>query len=206
MAYISAVPEESATGAVAEIYELDRQTAGYVPNFTRTFSHRPEVYLAWKALNGAVKQSMDLRRYELATVAAAAALRSSYCSLAHGRVLAQQFMPAEDVAALAVASASAELPASLPADGALEPVDRAVVAFAQKIALHADRITAADVDELRSHGLSDADVLDVVLAASVRCFFSKTLEATGTEADVAFLDLPDGLREALTVGRPIAGR
>jgi len=202
MAYISAVPEESATGAVAEIYELDRQAAGYVPNYTKTFSRRPEVYKAWKALNGAVKQSMDLRRYELATVAAAAALRSSYCSLAHGRVLAAQFLPAADVASLAAASAAAELPA----DGSLEPVDRAVVAFAQKVALRADRITAADVDVLRSHGLSDADILDVVLAASVRSFFSKTLEATGTEPDVAFLDLPDGLRDALTVGRPIATR
>jgi alkylhydroperoxidase family enzyme len=85
-------------------------------------------------------------------------------------------------------------------------VDRAVAAFAQKIALRADRITAADVDELRAHGLSDADILDVVLAATVRCFFSKTLDATGTEADAVFLDLPDSLREALSVGRPIASR
>jgi hypothetical protein len=32
---------------------------------------------------------MDLRRYELATLAAARRLRSSYCCLAHGRVLAE---------------------------------------------------------------------------------------------------------------------
>src|SRR6187401_3600837 len=34
---------------------------------------------------------MDLRRYELATLAAARRLRSSYCCLAHGSVLAQKF-------------------------------------------------------------------------------------------------------------------
>jgi hypothetical protein len=34
---------------------------------------------------------MDLRRYELATVAAAKRLRSSYYALAHGSVLAEQF-------------------------------------------------------------------------------------------------------------------
>src|SRR5262245_6802345 len=202
MAYISAVPEELATGAVADVYEQDRQTFGYLPNHTRTFSHRPEVYRAWRALNGAVKESMDLRRYEIASVAVAAALRSSYCSLAHGRILADRYLPDEDVATLAKASAAAELPD----DGALAPVDLAVVAFAQKIALGADTITAADVDELRMHGLSDADILDVVLAATVRCFFSKTLDATGTEADAVFLELPDGLREALTVGRPIESR
>lgn len=173
-------------------------------NYERAFAAagRFDVLEAWAELLGAVKSRMDVRRYELVTLAAARRLRSSYCSLAHGRVLAERYLPAEDVAALATASAAAELP-----DGAaLEPVDRAVVAFAQKIALRADRITAADVDELRAHGLSDADILDVVLAATVRCFFSKTLDATGTDADVVFLDLPDGLRDALTVGRPIATR
>ena len=41
---------------------------------------------AWRGLNSAVKASMDPRRYEIATVAAALRLRSSYCSLAHGKV------------------------------------------------------------------------------------------------------------------------
>jgi hypothetical protein len=34
---------------------------------------------------------MDLRRYELATLAAAMRLRSSYCALAHGKELAERF-------------------------------------------------------------------------------------------------------------------
>lgn len=42
-------------------------------------------------LNGAIKAGMDLRRYELATLAAARRLRSTYCSLAHGTVLMEQF-------------------------------------------------------------------------------------------------------------------
>ena len=46
-----------------------------------------EVLEAWQQLNGAIKAGMDLRRYELATLAAAQRLRSSYCCLMHGRVL-----------------------------------------------------------------------------------------------------------------------
>jgi hypothetical protein len=46
-------------------------------------------------------------------------------------------------------------------------------------------------------------VLDVVLAAAARSFFSKTLDATGTPPDSAFNNLPETLRTALTVGRPI---
>jgi hypothetical protein len=59
------------------------------------------------------------------------------------------------------------------------------------------------VDTLRELGLSDDDVLDVALAAAARCFFSKTLDATGTTPDSAYNNLPDNLRTALTVGRPI---
>ena len=40
-------------------------------NYERAFAERPEVYAAWQQLNGAIKQGMDLRRYELATLAAA---------------------------------------------------------------------------------------------------------------------------------------
>ena len=61
------------------------------------------MYAAWRQLNGAIKANMDLRRYELATVAAARRLRSSYCTLAHGSVLMDEF----------VAPDSAELDAPL---------------------------------------------------------------------------------------------
>jgi AhpD family alkylhydroperoxidase len=58
-----------------------------VANYTRVFALRPEVLAGWAQLNGAIKHGLDLRRYELATLAAARALRSTYCAMAHGRVL-----------------------------------------------------------------------------------------------------------------------
>src|SRR5437870_1645674 len=68
-------------------------------NFERAFAERPEVFDAWLQLNGAIKAGMDMRRYELATLAAAKRLRSSYCCLAHGTVLVQQFGdPVRDIA------------------------------------------------------------------------------------------------------------
>ena len=51
------------------------------PNFERVFSARPEVLAAWQQLLGAIKANMDPKRYQLATVAAARRMRSSYaCS------------------------------------------------------------------------------------------------------------------------------
>jgi len=77
MTFIEVVPEARATGAVAEMYEVDREAFAGLPNLTKAFSLHPEVYAAWRQLNGAIKANMDLRRYELATVAAARRLRSA---------------------------------------------------------------------------------------------------------------------------------
>ena len=157
-------------------------------NFEQAFARRPDVFAAWQQLNGAIKASSDLRRYELATLAAARRLRSSYCCLAHGKVLAEQFYDYVSVP---------NLPAGL--DGA----DRAIMDFAEKVVVDATSITQADVDGLRAHGLSDDEVFDVVLAAAARCFFSKTLDALGVQPDAAYAELEPSFVEPLTVGRPI---
>jgi uncharacterized peroxidase-related enzyme len=187
MPFVETTPEEDADGEVAQIYDAMHEQFGYLPNLVRVFSLRPEVYWAWLQLNGAVK-AHDLRRYELATLAAARRLHSSYCSLQHGKVLAQEFLSFEEVPGLP--------------DG-LEEADRAVMELAEKVVDDATSVNQADIDRLRTLGLSDAEILDVVLAAAVRCFFSKTLDALGVLPDAAYEKLPSDFRDALTVGRPI---
>jgi uncharacterized peroxidase-related enzyme len=194
MGFIASVPDDDARGDVAALYQTDRQNLGYVANYTKTFSLRPEVMQAWQGLNGAIKAGMDLRRYELATVAAARRLRSSYCALAHGKILAERFLEPHEVAELARDHRTS----------GLDAVDVAVMDLADKVAADAASVTDADIARLRDLGLTDADILDVVLAAAARCFFSKVLDATGTEPDAAFGALDPGMRDALTVGRPIA--
>ncbi len=46
--------------------------------------------------------------------------------------------------------------------------------------------------------------MDVVLAATARCFFSKTLDALGVRPDATYAELDQELLDALVVGRPIA--
>ena len=194
MPYLNTVPPEDAAGEVKAIYDQDLAARGYVANYARAFSGRPEVYAGWMALKDAITSQMDPRLYELVTVAAATAIRSSYCSLVHGQILATSYYPAEQVATMA---------AGEPGD-ALDAADAAVVRFAQKVALEAEKITQEDVDELRDLGMSDTDVFSIIAAAAARCFFSKVLDATGTLPDAVLHDVPDQLRDALTVGREIA--
>ena len=193
MSYLPTVPPEEATGEVKEMYDADLAQQGYVANYTRAFSVRPDVEKRWLALKDAITSDMDPRLYELATVAAATAIRSSYCSLVHGRILATTYYPAATVVSIAKDTG-----------GALDAADTAVVQFARKVAQEADKITQDDVDQLRGVGFSDADVFNIILAAAARCFFSKVLDATCTQADAVLRDMPDQLRAALTVGRDIA--
>jgi len=75
---------------------------------------------------------------------------------------------------------------------------------ADTVAAGAADMTDDDLAELRGLGLDDAEILDVVLAAAARCFFSTVLDATGAQPDAAYGSVAPGLRDALTVGRPIA--
>ena len=122
--FIETVPESDAAGQLAEFYEADRAALGDVANYTKAFSLRPGVYAAWRALNVEIRGGMDLRRYELATLAAARRLRSTYCSLAHGSVLVDKFLEPD-----ALRSVVADHHAA-----GLDAVDVAVMDLADKVA------------------------------------------------------------------------
>jgi uncharacterized peroxidase-related enzyme len=191
MTFIETVPEDDANGVTAEIYAADRELNGFLPNFTQAFSLRPEVYLAWRQLNGAIKGGMDLRRYELATIAAATRLRSSYCTLAHGSVLMdkQLLSPGELTAAV-----------SDHRNAGLDEAEVAVMDLAAKVVTDATSVEQADIDRLRSLGLSDQDILDVVLTAAARCFFSKVLDAVCAEPDEKYAEFDPVLRVGRQAG------
>src|SRR3954469_2995871 len=92
------------------------------PNYVAAFSLRADVYSIWQELNGTIKAGMDLRRYELATIAAARRMRSCYCMLAHGSVLVEQFMGPEALRAVVADHHAA----------GLDEVDVAVMDLAEK--------------------------------------------------------------------------
>ena len=194
MAFIRSIPPSDAEGPVREMYERAQSQLGYVPNWAQAFSLRPHVMDGWVTLLRSIRDNLPVRRYELATLAAAQALRSSYCSLAHGSVLAEKvFTPA---AVTAITTGDGDVP--------LDAGERAMMAFVEKVVRTAHEITRADIDELRSHGYGDEEIFDLTAAAAARCFFSKLLDALGVEPDSSFHALAPTLREALTVGRAIA--
>jgi uncharacterized peroxidase-related enzyme len=194
--FIDAPDEATATGEVAEWYERQRASWGYLPNYAPAFATRPDIARAWDALNGAIRNSMDRRRFEIATIAAARELRSTYCMAAHCKFLRDACDDETTMRAIA----------GDPSGEALDETDRAIMHFAAKVASDAPSVTAADADDLRAHGLDDSDIANVVFAAAARAFFTKVLDGLGVQADAQLGDTFDPVvRSQVTVGRPIAG-
>jgi uncharacterized peroxidase-related enzyme len=193
MAFIEEVPYQEAGEQLRSIYDATERSLGYVPNYAKAFSLRPSVYQAWGALLSAIRSGMDARLYELVTVSAAVQQRSSYCTLAHGKVLLDAHMSDDELQHFLEGDTSA----------GLSDLEAAVVAFAAKVTRDAPSVTQADVDELRGFGLTDEQVLDVVLATAARNFFSRVLDGVGAEPDPVYWALPDGIRAAATLGREI---
>lgn len=193
--FIETIPEHAATGATAEYYQQQRDSWGFLPNYAGAFGRRPDVAQAWNALNLAVRGGMDRRRFELATIAAARALRSTYCTTAHSKFL-------RDVCG---DETSLHRIAEDPAGETLDEQDRAVYRFAAKVATDAASVDQDDVDQLRAVGLSDADIADVVYAAAARCFFTRVLDGLGAQLDVQTAQAFDRqLYASMVVGRQAA--
>jgi hypothetical protein len=194
MSFLKTVRPAEASGDVLEMYERQEAHWGYVPNYAMTFSHRPEAMARWGRLLAELRRPVDDRRFELVTFAAAFELKHRACSLVHGRELAK-FLGDEAVIAISEGREADVLP----------PVDVAIVRYARTVARDATKATSGQVDALKTlHGLSDADVFDIAAIAAGRSFFTKVLDALGSEADSALKSIDQDFREAMAVGRPIS--
>ncbi|MHC2361980.1 putative peroxidase-related enzyme [Rhizobium leguminosarum] len=168
MAFIH-TPNASASEKTTSMYASAEANYGYLPNMYRAFGHRPEVMESWAALLSSIRGHMSLRRYELVTLAAAKELKSSYCMLAHGSVLLREGFTSDGLTAVVNETEKAPIDAG----------ERAIMAFAAKVARDATSVTQQDIDGLKKHGLSDADVFDVTAAASGPVFLLENAGCAG---------------------------
>jgi len=192
MAFIDCIPDAEINADVQAMYARQQSFWGFVPNYARVFSHRPEVMGLWAQLQSGIRRHMDRRRFELVTFAASQALRSTLCSLAHGKALTTWFTE-EDV----VTMSRGKVPASL------SPAEAAMMDFARDVGRDAPSVTAGDVAALRRHGFSDAEIFDIAATAAARAFWTKLVESLGVEAEPSLKEMNGTLQQALVVGRPV---
>jgi uncharacterized peroxidase-related enzyme len=182
MTILHTVPTADASGAVASIYAADTLALGYVPSHTQVLSLNPEAYLAFEHLLRTIAGSMDQRRYELITLAAAQGVRSPHCRLAHG-FKSLRYIDEEQLVRIARNYR----------DAGLSEAEVAVMDFAERLSSAASAgMNDDDAGRLRELGLSDREIVDITLVAAARNYFSRALQALAPE-----LDIPPGLSAEL---------
>lgn len=191
--FIDPIEADAAAGPILEIYESETERRGFVPEFVQAFSHHPEAYQAWVGLIETLYSGMDRRRCELATLAAARTMKSTCCTIAHGKALRDQFFSSSQVIQIMRDHRRA----------GLEDAEVAIMEFAEKAAADPSSVTQEDIDRLRDLGLSDRQIFDVAFAVAARAFLTTLIETLGAKAERPWVDdLEPELVEVLTVGRP----
>jgi len=112
--------------------------------------------------------------------------------LAHGALLRKNFFSADELRAIVKDFRNA----------GLSDEEVALMTFAQKVTTEANQVSEQDMDGLRGYGLSDEEILNVVLVCTARNFFSKTLDALGAVPDEVYKEFEPELLKVLSIGRP----
>jgi len=155
-------------GAAAEHYAADLAEDGFVFSHTRAMAVNPEALVAFEGLVRALIPSIGVRTYELVTLAAAGAVKSPHCLLAHGR---------RALGVGALDEAQLEHVANGEGAAGLSDADVAVMAYAVRLSRDASTMTDADSAALREVGFSDRQIVDITLAAAARNYYSRALQA-----------------------------
>jgi uncharacterized peroxidase-related enzyme len=154
---LAALPEDLR----ARMLEV-QEKAGFVPNVFLTLAHRPEELRAFMAYHDALmlkEGGLSKAEREMIVVATSGANDCLYCIVAHGailRIYAKQPLVADQVA---VNYRKADI----------SPRQKAMLAFALKVALHSQDIDETDFAALREHGFSDEDAWDI---GAIAAFFA----------------------------------
>lgn len=189
---ISTPEPATAAGAVEGMYQDDLDEFGMVFAHTRAMALNPDAYAAFEALIRSVVPSIGMRTYELATLAAAAAVGSPHCLLAHGyKTVRAGILDEEQLERVARGAGDADL----------TPQDRAVMRYAARLSTDAAAMGDADSEALRAVGFTDRQIVDITVAAAARNMLSRTLLALAVPTeDVPGLSprLADALLSPLT--------
>jgi uncharacterized peroxidase-related enzyme len=191
--FLRPAPESSAAD---RLFAHDRETFGFVMNLSRVWAHQPEVHDELFALFGRAAEASGLTFRERGVLisALASTMGDPHCSLAWGTRLAGA---AGDDVAVAVLRGG---------DAGLEPAERALATWARQLARDPNGTTSADVEALRAVGYDDGQIVALTAFVALRIAFSTVNDALGARPDDELAGAaPEGVRTAVTFGRPIAG-
>ena len=162
-------PAEPLPERAAKYFAVCEEKLGFVPNVLRAHAFAPQKLDAFSAMYDELmlrESGLTKLEREMIAVVVSARNRCFYCLVAHGAA----------VRALSGNPALGEMLAFNWRVAHLEPRERGLLAFAEKVTDESHRVDELDRVALRALGLSDRDIWD---AANVAAFFNMTNRVAG---------------------------
>jgi uncharacterized peroxidase-related enzyme len=157
-------------------FEQIRETFGFLPNFFRAQTLRPDLIEAEVSLIGQtlVKQgALERRQKEYIFLCCSAANMSTYCVTAHCEIIRMLGLHGPEPERVAINPMGADIPIA----------DKALLAFALKLNANPRKIEAEDVEELRTYGFDDPHILETILMVGLAQFANVVAFGLGTVPD-----------------------
>src|SRR5206468_12143948 len=139
-----------------------QEKAGFIPNVFLTLAHRPSEFRAFFAYHDALmlkEGGLSKAEREMIVVATSGANDCLYCVVAHGAILRIYAKDPRVADQVAVNYREADI----------TPRQKAMLAFALKVAQRSVEIEEQDIVILRAHGFSDEDAWDI---GAIAAFFA----------------------------------
>ena len=139
-----------------------QEKSGFIPNVFLTFAFRPDEFRAFFAYHDALMEKdsgLTKAEREMIVVATSSANQCQYCVIAHGAILRIRAKNPHIADQIAVNYRKADI----------TPRQRAMLDFAMKVSMEANRISEQDFADIAGHGFSDDDVWDI---AAISAFFA----------------------------------
>jgi len=139
-----------------------QEKSGFVPNVFLVLARRPDEFRAFFAYHDALMEKpggLSKAEREMIVVATSNANQCQYCVIAHGAILRIRAKNPQLADQVAVNYRKADI----------TDRQKAMLAFAMKVAFEAYAVGDAEIEALRQHGFNDEDVWDI---AAIAAFFA----------------------------------
>lgn len=186
-------PAEVTSAAQAE-FDADLAELGFVMNAVRLWAYQPAAHRGLMDLISQVASAapLTIRQLGILVLSCTSTLGDSYCSLAWGTKLAEQFGP--------------RLPVGLLRgdDQDLSPSERAMATWARQVTRNPNGTTPEDVRALREAGFGDTEIFAMTVYVALRIALATVNDALGARPDAEFLTIaPAAVLDSVSYGRPI---
>jgi uncharacterized peroxidase-related enzyme len=139
-----------------------QEKSGFVPNVFLSLAYRPEEFRAFFAYHDALMDKnggLTKAEREMIVVATSSANQCHYCVIAHGAILRIRAKNPLIADQIAINYRKADI----------TPRQWAMLDFAMKVSMEANKISEQDFADVASHGFSDDDIWDM---AAISAFFA----------------------------------